>query len=113
MALANRVFVVFFVVAAALQFNDPDPYIWIPVYLGAAAWTVMFAQGKPLPVFPAITYVSICLGGAAYQLMALSQMPSDRELLYESLGLLICCAWTTALLWRSRAIQMAAARTGA
>jgi len=32
----NIVFIVLFVVAAALQYNDPDPYIWIPIYLYGA-----------------------------------------------------------------------------
>lgn len=32
----NITFIVLFVVFAALQYNDPDPYIWVPIYLLAA-----------------------------------------------------------------------------
>ncbi|MBE7171851.1 MAG: transmembrane 220 family protein [Williamsia sp.] len=32
----NIIFIVLFVLFAALQYNDPDPYIWIPIYLYAA-----------------------------------------------------------------------------
>jgi hypothetical protein len=32
----NIVFIILFVLFAALQYNDPDPYIWIPIYLFAA-----------------------------------------------------------------------------
>jgi hypothetical protein len=36
MKIFNLVFILLFVVSAALQYNDPDPYIWIPLYLYAA-----------------------------------------------------------------------------
>ena len=32
----NYFFCFAFIVFAALQYNDPDPYIWIPIYLYAA-----------------------------------------------------------------------------
>jgi hypothetical protein len=32
----NIFFIVVFILFAALQYNDPDPYIWIPIYLYAA-----------------------------------------------------------------------------
>ena len=36
MKYLNYLFIFLFVVAAALQYNDPDPYLWIPIYLYAA-----------------------------------------------------------------------------
>lgn len=36
MKVFNIVFIVLFTIAAALQYNDPDPYIWIPIYLYGA-----------------------------------------------------------------------------
>jgi len=36
MKIFNLVFAILFVVSAALQYNDPDPYIWIPIYLFGA-----------------------------------------------------------------------------
>lgn len=33
-----------FVVFAILQYNDPDPYIWIPIYLVAAAFSALAAN---------------------------------------------------------------------
>ena len=36
MKVFNIVFIVLFVLFAALQYNDPDPYIWVPLYLFAA-----------------------------------------------------------------------------
>ena len=36
MRLLNIIFIILFVASAALQYNDPDPYIWIPLYLFGA-----------------------------------------------------------------------------
>jgi Transmembrane family 220, helix len=36
MKVFNIIFCLLFVVFAALQYNDPDPYLWIPIYLYAA-----------------------------------------------------------------------------
>lgn len=32
----NLVFTVLFILFAGLQYNDPDPFLWIPIYLFAA-----------------------------------------------------------------------------
>ena len=36
MKIFNIVFAVMFVIFAALQYNDPDPYVWMPIYLYGA-----------------------------------------------------------------------------
>lgn len=36
MKILNIFCIILFIVAAALQYNDPDPYIWIIIYLYAA-----------------------------------------------------------------------------
>ncbi|WDF53484.1 transmembrane 220 family protein [Mucilaginibacter sp. KACC 22063] len=33
----NITFVVLFIIFAGLQYNDPDPYVWMPIYL-LGAW---------------------------------------------------------------------------
>ena len=37
MKIFNIVFCLLFVFSAALQYNDPDPYVWMPIYLYGAA----------------------------------------------------------------------------
>lgn len=32
----NIIFIILFILFAGLQYNDPDPYIWMPIYLYAA-----------------------------------------------------------------------------
>jgi hypothetical protein len=36
MKFFNLVWCILFVLFAALQYNDPDPYIWVPIYLYGA-----------------------------------------------------------------------------
>lgn len=36
MKIFNAFFCFVFIVFAALQYNDPDPYIWVPIYLYTA-----------------------------------------------------------------------------
>ena len=44
--ICNIVFAVAFLLATAVQYNDPDPYIWMPAYLTAFACCVAFARGR-------------------------------------------------------------------
>jgi hypothetical protein len=36
MKVLNIIFILLFVLSAALQYNDPDPYVWMPLYLYGA-----------------------------------------------------------------------------
>jgi hypothetical protein len=49
MKIFNLIFCVLFVLFAALQYNDPDPYIWMPIYLYSAALCYQAAQKKFYP----------------------------------------------------------------
>lgn len=46
MKIFNVVFCVLFILFAALQWNDPDPYIWVPIYLYGAIFCALAAAGK-------------------------------------------------------------------
>lgn len=46
MKALNWFFVILFVLSAALQYNDPDPYIWIPLYLYGAFLCYRATQKK-------------------------------------------------------------------
>jgi hypothetical protein len=49
MKIFNIIFAVIFVIFAALQYNDPDPYLWIPIYLYAAVLCWLASRGKFYP----------------------------------------------------------------
>lgn len=49
MKIFNFFFVFVFIVFAALQYNDPDPYVWMPLYLYAAllCWLAIRKKFNP------------------------------------------------------------------
>ena len=51
MKVFNLIFCVLFIVSAGLQYNDPDPYIWIPIYLMGAVICFQAFRKKVYPVF--------------------------------------------------------------
>ena len=46
MKLFNSLFIILFVISAALQYNDPDPYLWMPIYLYGAYLCLQSIRGK-------------------------------------------------------------------
>jgi hypothetical protein len=49
MKWVNLFFALLFLLSAALQYNDPDPYIWIPIYLFGAILCWLAFKGKFYP----------------------------------------------------------------
>jgi hypothetical protein len=49
MRIANITFAVLFVLFSVVQYNDPDPYIWIPIYMYAAVLCWMASRGNYFP----------------------------------------------------------------
>lgn len=46
MKIFNYIFTFIFIVFAVLQYNDPDPYVWIPIYLYPAFLCFQEARNK-------------------------------------------------------------------
>ena len=61
MKTINLFFSVLFFLSAALQYNDPDPYIWIPIYLYGAICCWMAFRRK---YYPAAYVLGLVLFGA-------------------------------------------------
>jgi hypothetical protein len=49
MKIFNYFFCFVFVVFAGLQYNDPDPYLWMPIYLYTAVLCLQAARQKFYP----------------------------------------------------------------
>ncbi len=56
MKIFNLVFCILFIVCAVLQYNDPDPFLWIPIYLYGALLCFFAFRGE---FFGAATLVGI------------------------------------------------------
>lgn len=49
MKIFNLLFAILFAFSAGLQFNDPDPYLWIPIYLYGAILCILAFRGRYYP----------------------------------------------------------------
>jgi hypothetical protein len=49
MRFFNILFCLLFIISAGLQYNDPDPYLWMPIYLYGALLTYLAAKNKYYP----------------------------------------------------------------
>ena len=49
MKIFNLLFCVLFLISAGLQYNDPDPYIWMPIYLYGAVLCWLAFRGRYYP----------------------------------------------------------------
>ena len=49
MKVFNLLFCLLFVFSAALQYNDPDPYIWMPIYMYGAILCWLVFRNKYYP----------------------------------------------------------------
>ncbi len=74
MKVFNYFFCFVFIVFAALQYNDPDPYVWMPIYLYSALFCYLAAKHKFYPT-------AYWIGIAAYFLYSL-------YLLFDKTGVL-------------------------
>jgi len=48
MKFFNIFFCIVFILFAAVQYNDPDPYLWIPIYLYPALLCYLKVMQKPI-----------------------------------------------------------------
>ncbi|MGV3505408.1 MAG: transmembrane 220 family protein [Adhaeribacter sp.] len=86
-----------FVVFAALQYNDPDPIVWIPIYLYVALLSVWYYRGG-VPKVLLLVSAALFLAGAVYMWPAhwegveLQQGMKTANIEHgrESLGLGLC-----------------------
>lgn len=92
---------------AVVQYNDPDPFVWIPIYLLAAGLPIWNIFRKVPPLVP-VTAIILCIIWAVllwpeeYQGLA-GKMDSRPgvELARESLGLLVSAIGAGYVLLRS------------
>jgi len=95
--------IVLFLLFTSVQFNDPDPYIWVPVYLFPAIMSYFVFRGKYFFYLLAIVsgfYLCYSLATFPPSFMAwvsdelnnesLSMKTPSMEVARESLGCMIC-----------------------
>lgn len=100
----NAVMAALFALAAAVQWNDPDPTRWMAVYGAACATSLMAVRGRPPHPAVAITLAGIALawavsigmrGGDSYMHMfdAWEMQTPAIEAAREATGLAVVTGW--------------------
>jgi FtsH-binding integral membrane protein len=99
--IANGFMGLVFLFAAAVQYNDPDPLVWISVYLIAAAASLLPLVGHSTR-WLALALAVVCLPWAvALALRVLGRQPIlESEEGREMLGLLLVVVWMASLVVR-------------
>jgi hypothetical protein len=103
-----------FILFAALQYNDPDPYVWIPIYMLMAILCVI-SIFRPMHMILFFILFLFYTSGSIYlfpeHFQGISMPMNERtpaiEEARESLGLLICAAanlWLLFLSYKSRVV---------
>ncbi len=95
------IFTIIFILFAGLQYNDPDPMLWIPIYLIAAYATFRTYQGEANPEMLLVLIVLSFAGGMnSWNMMTawegfftegtgMSMKSHNQELAREAFGLWI------------------------
>jgi hypothetical protein len=101
-----------FLLSVAVQVNDPDPWLWMPLYGVAALLAGLGAAGR-LPLWPNAAALVLFLGlfalwapslvGARREAFEHFHMlsPADEEP-REAGGLALCAAWSAVQTWAAR-----------
>lgn len=107
--IANGVMLAVFLLSCAVQYNDPDPVLWILFYGYAALVTLLAITGRYTVLAP-IGLIGYLVGFAYYLpgweldtifLLREPKMSNERvELAREAFGLLICAVWMAVLSWK-------------
>ena len=108
-------FAVLFLLAALLQWNDPDPAIWMAGYGLAAALSALAAAGRRLLLANVIAalifglwFASLApslLGADPAAFQSFQMRAPGHEEPREALGLALCAGWSLVLAWAARREQ--------
>ncbi len=106
MRIANSIMLAVFLLSSAVQFNDPDSFLWI-FYYGVAAVFAALGIARIYTRWAAVAALAYFAGFAFYipgwtsdTLMLLTEPKMSTnavELAREAFGLLICAVWMTVL----------------
>ncbi len=108
--IASGVAFLVFASALAVQYNDPDPLIWVLVYGLIATLSIAAIADSYFPRFTAVLafvylVAMLCLSpnfmNTSLEAFSSIDMKNlEHELVRETWGLLICFSWAVVLLWR-------------
>ncbi|MBI2421722.1 MAG: transmembrane 220 family protein [Candidatus Hydrogenedentes bacterium] len=114
--LLNLFMAAVYFVAVYVQYNDPDPVVWMVLYAFPMILALAAAFGylSPFALPSTLAYLALAihqmpwgkLNEALFVVPTWHMISKDNEFARESVGLLICAAWMAVIgvaWWRGRA----------
>ncbi len=123
--IVNYAMAALFLVAVALQYNDPDPIRWMAIYGAAALACVQLGRHRrdwvpPVVVwFAAVFWFGVMIPDLlqycepADLFRSMDETGGSAELAREAGGVVLTAGWMLVLLWRSRRRVSARSRSRA
>lgn len=114
MRIASLLMTALFLLGAGVQFNDPDPWGWIAIYLAAAGVSAAFGLGRRVPRWAPLALVALAVAwgvalavrvpelgiyGRMFDAWEMASVTVEEA--REASGLFIIAAWMAVLAWRS------------
>jgi hypothetical protein len=115
MTICNVIFLLIYLLSAAVQYNDPDALLWASMYLAAAAMCGMqFRRNPPRWLAPALVAISVIwiglllpsiIGQVSLEevFASISMQTRAVEEAREIGGLFLVGLWAAVLCYRQRA----------
>ena len=105
-----------FVFAAAVQYNDPDPYLWALLYLASAgvsfasvrmpgAWKAAAAVAAVALIWAATLVPEVLRTSFPELFQSWAMMSKEMEEGREFVGLVMVAVWASYLVYRGRSAQ--------
>jgi hypothetical protein len=100
------IFCAIFLLSAAVQYNDPDPWIWIAGYLFPAALACAAVFGRARDCFwPAAAGAGLYAAAGAWIFPGWISEWFGDEVFREAGGLWIATVWLALLAWRASSLR--------
>ena len=105
MRIVSGIFALVLVVFAYLQIDDPDPHVWMPIYLLGALWPAIAALGpgrfavRPPVRIGAWLSFAFFMAGFLWLAHYLGRDWIRVEEAREAIGFLLCAVATLVALW--------------
>lgn len=107
--ILNGIMALLFLLALAVQYNDPDPWRWVVIYLGAAVACILAVRRRLSVWLPAVLAVTAFAWAALLAPEFVGRVPMSElfreigmdsveiEVAREAVGLLLIGAWMIVL----------------
>lgn len=97
MKIFSIVTIFIWLVFAGLQWNDPDPWLWIPLYLSVAilyAGFLMYPEKSKLWLRTSLILSALFSAGTVLAAMQIENLSFDDEVTRETGGLILSAIWS-------------------